>query len=147
MAQSLVNNYLHIIFSTKHRQPLIQSPYDNDLYNYIGGICRDMESNPIRVGGHLDHVHILCMLSKKVALSDLIKGIKTRSSKWAKTHSGEFYWQEGYGAFSVNPTQIDKVVEYINSQHEHHRVKTFQDEYRGFLKKYNVEYDERYVWD
>lgn len=87
------------------------------------------------------------MLSKKVALSDLIKGIKTRSSKWAKTYSKEFYWQEGYGAFSVNPTQIDDVVEYINSQHEHHRAKTFQDEYRGFLKKYNVEYDERYVWD
>lgn len=147
MAQSLVNNYLHIIFSTKHRQPLIQPPYDNDLYNYIGGICRSMESNPIRLGGHLDHVHILCMLSKKVALSDLIKGIKTRSSKWAKTYNKEFYWQEGYGAFSVNPTQIDDVVEYINSQHEHHRAKTFQDEYRGFLKKYNVEYDERYVWD
>ena len=147
MAQSLVNNYLHLIFSTKNRHSLILPPYDNDLYYYIGGICRDMESNPIRVGGHLDHVHILCMLSKKVALVDLIKGIKTRSSKWAKAHHDQFYWQEGYGAFSVNPTQTDKVVEYINGQAEHHSKKSFQEEYRGFLKKYNVEYDERYVWD
>lgn len=147
MAQSLVNNYIHLIFSTKNRQPLIQKPYDNDLYNYIGGICRDMECNPIRVGGHSDHVHILCMLSKKIALVDLIKGIKTRSSKWMKTHHEQFYWQEGYGAFSVNPTQTDMVVAYINSQAEHHSKTTFQDEYRGFLKKYNIEYDERYVWD
>lgn len=147
MAQSLVTNYLHLIFSTKNRQPLIQSAYESDLYNYIGGICRDMESNPIRIGGHVDHVHILCMLSKKVALSDLVKGIKTRSSKWMKIHSEQFYWQEGYGAFSVNPTETDKVVDYIRNQAEHHSKKTFQDEYRAFLKKYDVAYDERYVWD
>jgi putative transposase len=150
MGQSLVKNYLHIVFSTKHRQHLIHKPVNEELYNYLGGISRDLECYPVIVGGHTDHVHILCMLSKKIALMKLLEEVKSHSSKWMKTKSptlSDFYWQDGYGAFSVNPYQIDVVKNYIENQEEHHQKKTFQNEYRGFLKKYNVEYDEKYVWD
>ena len=150
MGQSLVKNYLHIVFSTKHRQHLIHKPVNEELYNYLGGICRDLECYPVIVGGHTDHVHILCMLSKKIALMKLLEEVKSHSSKWMKTKAeslANFYWQDGYGAFSVNPSQIEVVKTYIQNQEEHHRKKTFQNEYRAFLKKYNMEYDERYVWD
>jgi putative transposase len=150
MGQSLVKNYLHIVFSTKYRQHLIHKPVNEELYNYLGGICRDLECYPVIVGGHTDHVHILCMLSKKIALMKLLEEVKSHSSKWMKTKSpalSDFYWQDGYGAFSVNPYQIDVVKAYIENQEEHHQKKTFQNEYRGFLKKYNMEYDEKYVWD
>jgi putative transposase len=150
MGQSLVKNYLHIVFSTKHRQHLIHKPVNEELYNYLGGICRDLECYPVIVGGYTDHVHILCMLSKKIALMKLLEEVKSHSSKWMKTKAeslANFYWQDGYGAFSVNPSQVEIVKAYIQNQEEHHRKKTFQNEYRAFLKKYNMEYDERYVWD
>jgi putative transposase len=150
MGQSLVKNYLHIVFSTKHREALIHEPIQNELYAYIGGTCKDLECYPIKIGGYTDHVHILCMLSKKIALVKLLEEVKSHSSKWIKTKDDKlknFYWQDGYGAFSVNPSEIDLVIEYIANQKEHHREKTFQVEYRSFLKKYKVEYDERYVWD
>ncbi|NNM95932.1 MAG: IS200/IS605 family transposase [Bacteroidia bacterium] len=150
MGQSLVKNYLHIAFSTKNRAPLIHTPYENELHNYLGGICKELDCQPIIVGGYTDHVHILCLLSKKIALMNLIEKIKSHSSKWIKAKDealSDFYWQDGYGAFSVNPSEIETVINYISNQHEHHRNRTFQDEYRSFLKKYNVEYDERYVWD
>lgn len=150
MGQSLVKNYLHIVFSTKYRQELIYPPVENELHAYLGGICNELECQPIKIGGYTNHVHILCMLSKKIALMKLLEIVKSNSSKWIKT-KGEgyenFYWQDGYGAFSVNPAQIDSVIAYIENQHEHHRKKDFKNEYLGFLKKYNVEYDERYVWD
>lgn len=150
MGQSLVKNYLHIVFSTKHRVPLIKSPHEAELHAYLGGICKKLECQPIKVGGYTDHIHILCMLSKKTALMKLLEEVKSHSSKWMKTKDitlKNFYWQDGYGAFSVNPSQVDKVISYIENQHEHHKKRTFQDEYRLFLKKYNVEYEERYVWD
>ena len=150
MPQSLVRNYLHITFSTKNRKPLIKSEIEDELQNYIGGICKSLECYPIKIGGYFDHIHILCLLSQKIALMKLIEEVKSHSSKWIKTKSDEFknfYWQNGYGAFSVNPTEIDLVEKYIINQHENHRKMTFQEEYRKFLKKYNVEYDERYVWD
>ncbi len=150
MGQSLVKNYIHIIFSTKHREPLIHPPYESELHSYLGGICKNLECHPIKIGGYTDHVHILCMLSKKIALMKLLEEVKSNSSKWIKTKDKSlknFYWQDGYGAFSVNPSEIDTVINYIANQHAHHIKKTFQDEYRAFLKKYNVEYDERYVWD
>ncbi|SMD43880.1 REP element-mobilizing transposase RayT [Aquiflexum balticum DSM 16537] len=150
MAQSLVKNYLHIVFSTKHRQPLISPEIANELYSYLGGICNNLDCSPIKIGGHIDHIHILCLLSKKITLIKLLEEIKSHSSKWVKT-KGEslksFYWQDGYGAFSVNPTEVNTVIKYIENQAEHHKKRTFQDEYRAFLKKYKVEYDERYVWD
>ena len=150
MGQSLVKNYVHIIFSTKQRVPLIHQTVEEELYSYLGGICKKMECHPIKIGGYIDHIHILCMLSKKVALMNLLEEVKSHSSKWMKTKGRElniFYWQNGYGAFFVNPSEIDKVIAYIENQKEHHKKKTFQEEYRAFLKKYKVEYDEKYVWD
>ncbi|HRN25313.1 MAG: IS200/IS605 family transposase [Ignavibacteriaceae bacterium] len=150
MGQSLVKNYIHIIFSTKYRLPIILESIENELYSYIGGICKSLECYPVKIGGYLDHIHILCMLSKKIPLMKLLEEIKAHSSKWIKTKDDslkKFYWQNGYGAFSVNPYEIDKVISYIENQKEHHRKKNYQDEYRVFLKKYKVEYDEEYVWD
>lgn len=150
MGQSLIKNYIHIVFSTKHREHLINPPHEHELHNYLGGICKNAECQPIIIGGYTDHIHILCMLSKKIALMKLVEEVKSHSSKWYKTKDTSlknFYWQDGYGAFSVNPAEVDVVSQYIANQKEHHSKKTFQDEYRAFLKKYHVEYDERYVWD
>jgi REP element-mobilizing transposase RayT len=150
MGQSLVKNYVHIVFTTKNHVPLIYPPVDEELYRYLGGICNSLECQVLKIGGYTDHVHILCMLSKKIALMKLVEELKSHSSKWMKT-KGEylknFYWQDGYGAFSVNPSQVKTVSNYIANQHIHHKNKIFKDEYRQFLKKYNVKYDERYVWD
>ncbi|MDA3778684.1 MAG: IS200/IS605 family transposase [Bacteroidales bacterium] len=132
MGQSLVKQYTHIIFSTKYQKSLIIDSVENELYKYIGGICKNMESYPVKVGGYRNHVHILCLLSKKIALMKLLEEVKSHSSKWVKTidkRMNNFYWQNGYGAFSVNPSQVDKVRAYIENQHEHHRRKTFQEEY------------------
>ncbi len=150
MGQSLVKNYIHIVFSTKYRTPMIKAPYEEELHSYLGGICKNLECQPLKVGGYSDHVHILCMLSKKIALMKLVEEVKSHSSKWMKTKDDaltNFFWQDGYGAFSVNPAEVETVITYIENQHMHHSKKTFQDEYRAFLKKYKVEYDERYVWD
>lgn len=149
MGQSLVQNYLHIVFSTKYRKPMINEPIEEELHGYLGGICNKLECHVIIVGGYTDHIHILCKLSKKIALMKLVEELKSHSSKWIKTKGKEyenFYWQDGYGAFSVNPSEVDVVIKYIANQKEHHRKKVFQDEYRAFLKKYAVEFDERYVW-
>ncbi len=150
MGQSFVKNYIHIVFSTKHRKPFIKPPVEAELHSYLGGICKKLECQPIKIGGYTDHIHILCMLSKKIALMKLLEEVKAHSSKWIKTKGDEysnFYWQDGYGAFSVNPIDVDTVITYIENQKEHHQKRTFQDEYRALLKKYEVEYDERYVWD
>lgn len=129
---------------------MIFPPYEEELHAYIGGICRELESPALIVGGYTDHIHILCMLSKKMSLVELVQKVKAHSSKWMKTKHKDlehFYWQDGYGAFSVNPADVGVVVNYIKNQHEHHRKKTFKEEYVAFLKKYEVEYDERYVWE
>ncbi len=150
MGQSLHKIYVHIVFSTKHREPKISKEIENELFSYLGGICKNLECNPIKVGGYKDHVHILCLLSKKISLMDVIEKVKSNSSKWIKTKGeqySDFYWQNGYGAFSVNPTELDIVVSYIENQEEHHQKRTFQEEFLAFLKKYNVEYDDKYIWD
>lgn len=150
MGQSLVKNFVHIVFSTKYRQPIITPAIETELHAYLGGICKKMECPPVKVGGYTDHIHILCLLSKKITLMKLLEEVKSHSSKWVKTKGTEFsnfYWQDGYGAFSVNPAEVDTVIHYIENQKEHHSKKLFQEEYRAFLKKYQVEYDERYVWD
>lgn len=129
---------------------MIVESVENELHAYLGGICKKLECPVLKVGGYTDHIHILCMLSKKIPLMKLLEEVKSSSSKWMKTKGKEyahFYWQDGYGAFSVNPAEVNVVVRYIANQKEHHGKKTFQDEYRAFLEKYNVEYDERYVWD
>lgn len=150
MPQSLVKNYLHIVFSTKHRYPFIDNQIKDELFRYLGGICKNLECNPIRVGGHLDHIHILCLLSRKIALMKLIEEVKTHSSKWIKTKGQKyekFYWQNGYGGFSIHESQVDHVKSYILNQEKHHKKVSFKDEYRTFLKEYDIDCDERYVWD
>lgn len=150
MSQSLSKVYVHITFSTKHRQLLIDECIETSLFEYLGGICKGLECFPVIVGGYRDHIHVLCLLSKKIPQMKLLEELKKQSSKWIKT-KGEaylnFYWQDGYGIFSVNPAEIDVVVRYIKNQKEHHQKKTFQEEFRAALKKYKVDFDERYVWD
>ncbi len=150
MPQSLSKVYLHITFSTKGRYPFIDDEIKSRLFEYLGGICKGLECNPVEVGGYKDHVHILCLLSKKVSLMKLMEEVKKQSSKWIKTINSkyeQFYWQDGYGAFSVNPSEIDVVIAYIKNQKEHHKNKPYKDELLAFLKKYGVDYDERYLWD
>ena len=150
MGQSLNKNYVHIVFSTKYRQPLIKPPYEAELHAYLGGICKSLDSPVLIVGGYTDHIHILCLLSKKIALMELMQKLKASSSKWMKSKDPDlqnFFWQDGYGAFSVNPAEVNVVIKYIENQHEHHNKQTFKEEYRAFLNKYKVDYSEKYVWD
>ena len=129
---------------------LITEAFECEIHTYLGGICKRLECHPSIVGGYDDHVHILCMLSKKIALVKLLEEVKSHSSKWVKTLDKSlhhFYWQDGYGAFSVNPTGVSAVHKYIANQRQHHASRSFQQEYRGIMKKYKVDYDERYVWD
>ena len=139
MAQSLVKNYLHIIFSTKLRTEFIDKKIENELFSYIATICKDYDSPAIQIGGTDDHIHILLNLSRKFAIMKVIQEIKAHSSKWIKTKGAEFsnfYWQSGYGAFSINPKEIEIVKDFIINQDIHHQKNDFQDEYRAFLKKY-----------
>lgn len=150
MPQSLSKVYTHIIFSTKHRNNLIDNQIENDIYNYIGGICKELKCNPVQVGGHKNHIHLLCLLSRKIAQMTLVQQIKQGSSKWIKTIDArytDFYWQDGYGIFSVSPKHVDTVIEYIKNQHKHHQKMSFKEEYRKFLNQYGIDFDERYVWD
>jgi len=149
MPQSLSKVYVHITFSTKNRYPFIDDNIKQELWSYLGGICKSLECNPIRIGGYNDHIHICCLLSKKITQIKLLEEIKKSSSKWIKTKGEQyenFYWQDGYGIFSVNPAEIEIVEKYIDNQQEHHKKLTFQTELLAFLKKYEVEYDERYLW-
>lgn len=119
MPQSLSKVYTHIIFSTKNRQNLIDENIESQLFDYLGGVCKALECNPVQVGGCKNHVHILCLLSKKVAQAELLEEVKKRSSKWIKTKDvkySNFYWQDGYGIFSVNPRKVDIVMRYILNQ-------------------------------
>mgnify|MGYP000123085247 FL=1 len=150
MPQSLTKTYVHIVFSTKNHQNFIDNQIKHSLFEYLGGICRSLECNPVMIGGYKNHVHILCLLSKKITQMKLLEELKKNSSKWIKTKGSNylnFYWQNGYGIFSVNPAQVEIVRKYIINQEKHHRKLTFKEEYRKFLHKYNVDYDERYVWD
>ena len=149
MGQSLVKNYVHIVFGTKHRIPFIHESIEKELHSYLGGICNGLECQVIIVGGYTDHIHILCLLSKKITLAMLVQEVKSHSSKWIKTKGREFskfYWQDGYAAFSVYPAEIEVVRRYIANQKQHHGKKSFQKEYVEFLEKNEMEYDEKYVW-
>jgi REP element-mobilizing transposase RayT len=151
MPQSLSQIYLHIVFSTKNRAPLLRDKSVREaLHAYLAGTCRNLESPSLIVGGVEDHVHILCRFAKNVTIAQLIRELKRESSKWIKTNGGalaSFYWQNGYGVFSISPAHVPALREYIAHQEEHHRNETFQEEFRRLLKKYGVAYDERYVWD
>ncbi|WP_278554889.1 IS200/IS605 family transposase [Elizabethkingia bruuniana] len=150
MPQSLVKNFIHIVFSTKYREDFIDISIENELYAYIGKICKDCESTALQIGGTDNHIHILCLLSRKIALMKLVQEVKAHSSRWIKTKGEkykDFFWQDGYGAFSVNPKNIFAVRNYIKNQRIHHQEYGFKDEFLGYLQKYKIEYDEKFLWD
>lgn len=150
MPQSLSQLYVHLIFSTKDRYPFLTDDIRERVHAYLATILRDMGSPYTVVGGVEDHVHILFDMGRLHAAKDFVEQIKRESSKFVKTlrpNLDNFYWQSGYGIFSVSPTHRESVVLYINNQKEHHRLKTFQDEYRDFLNRYGIEFNEQYVWD
>jgi putative transposase len=151
MSQSLAQIYLHLVFSTKHRTPHLQDPaLRQGMHAYLAGICNNLDSPALIVGGVADHVHLLCRLSKTLALADFLRELKRDSSKWIKDEApalADFHWQNGYGAFSLSPSHVEPLRAYIARQEEHHQRETFQDEFRRLLRKYGIAYDERYVWD
>jgi REP element-mobilizing transposase RayT len=151
MSQSLTQIYVHIVFSTKNRRPYL---HDKDFrtraHAYLAGVCRNLDSPALIVGGVEDHVHLLCRLSKALAVAPFLAELKRDSSKWVKGEVpdlADFYWQAGYGAFSISPSHVDPLKAYIANQDENHRRESFQDEFRRLCRKYGVEIDERYVWD
>ena len=150
MPQSLSFLLVHVVFSTKDRTPLLGPEVRPALYAYLATVARDRDGECFRAGGFVDHVHLAIRLARTVSVAELVEVLKTSSSKWLKTQSpslATFAWQRGYGAFSVGPSDRDSLLDYIDQQDEHHRTRTFQEEYRAFLKKYGIAYDERYVWD
>jgi putative transposase len=150
MAQSLAKLYVHLIFSTKNRQAILAEEIRPDLHDYLGGILRDLECPAIEINTESDHVHLLFSLARTVTLSDVVANIKRGSTTWLKSRNGvysEFHWQAGYGAFSVSQSALDEVRAYIRNQREHHRRLSFQDEFRAFLRRHSIAFDEAYVWD
>jgi REP element-mobilizing transposase RayT len=150
MPQSLDCVLVHLVFSTKDRAPCLDATVRPALHAYLATIARDAGCVCPRVGGVADHVHLAVRLPRTISVADLVRLLKAHSSRWLKTLSAElrgFAWQRGYGVFSVGPRNVDALVAYIDAQEEHHRTRSFQDEFRALLAAYGVEYDERYVWD
>ena len=148
MAQTLVSLLAHIVFSTKNREPLTPE-IEPELFSYVGGILKNHESRLLDAGGTRDHVHLLISQSKNASLSSLMKDVKKDSSSWVKTKNRQFrnfHWQDAYGAFSIGKSDIPQLKEYIASQKEHHRRRTFKEELIEFLDEYGIAYDERYLW-
>ncbi len=149
MGHSLSEVFIHLVFSTKDRQKLITNDINGRLCSYIAGICNGLDCTPKAIGGYYDHIHVLCLLSKHITIVDLVSNLKKQSSKWIKEQSTEFkdfYWQSGYGIFSVNKSQVPVIIKYIMNQEEHHKKFDFKQEYLAILKKLNIEYDESYLW-
>lgn len=150
MPQSLSSILVHLVFSTKHREPYISPDIEPELHAYLAAVFRECHSPALTINGTENHVHALFALSRTITVAELVEEIKKRSSKWAKTKGGpqrNFQWQAGYGAFSIGQSNVEALKKYIAEQKEHHRRRTFEDEYKRFLEKYRVSYDERYVWD
>ncbi len=148
MPQACGNLVVHLIFSTKQRLPLITTQIRSDLHAYLGGIVREMGGTALIINGITDHVHMLIRIRPAHSIAEITRVIKTNSCKWIH-HKGQnkFAWQSGYGAFSVSESGIPAVTRYIATQEEHHKTRSFQEEFVAFLKKNNVAYDERYIWD
>ncbi|WFB36625.1 IS200/IS605 family transposase [Kiritimatiellota bacterium B12222] len=147
---SYIHHCFHIIFSTKNREPMITDRYKNDLYAYIGGIIRDRKGALIEIGGVADHVHILTMSHQSLSPADLIRDIKSGSSRWineSKFCPGHFAWQTKYGSFSVSQSDIPDVARYIQNQVSHHQKESFQEEFRGFITRHGFSVDEKYMWE
>jgi putative transposase len=150
MPQSLSSILVHLIFSTKNREPFLTPEIETELHPYMATIFRGLNSPSLAINGNFDHVHVLFSLGRVIAVADLVQEVKTETSKWIKTKGDEFsnfYWQRGYGAFSVGQSNVPALKRYIRNQKQHHRRMTFQEEYRKFLKSYGIDYDERYLWD
>ena len=150
MPQSLARLYIHLVFSTKHRERLISDSVRPTLHAYMATVFQNLDCPADLINSVEDHVHVLFELARTVAISTAVEEIKKSSSKWIKTQGDEFAtfaWQSGYGAFSVSESNAQTVRDYIGKQHEHHRRTTFQDEYRIFLERHRVAFDERYVWE
>ncbi|WP_029631925.1 IS200/IS605 family transposase [Zavarzinella formosa] len=150
MPQSHSRLFVHLIFSVKNRDSLLDESIRNELHSVLGGILRDIGSPPVIINSVEDHVHLLFLQSRTDSISEIVNKVKTNSSKWIRSVSPtlkDFHWQNGYGAFSVSQSNVKSVAKYIEEQREHHRKMTFQEEYRDFLRKHEIEFDERYVWD
>ena len=150
MAQSLAKVYIHLIFSTKHRERILFDEIRADLHAYMGGILAGRGSQPLEINSEPDHVHALFTLPRTETLSDVVGNLKKSSNDWLRTRDqrlASFYWQGGYGAFSVSQSAVEEVRDYIRRQREHHQRLSFQEEFRLFLRRYEIEFDERYVWD
>ena len=150
MAQSLSSILIHLVFSTKNREPFITPGIESELHPYLASIFRALKSPSLAIDGTADHIHMLFSLGRVITVADLVEEVKTESSKWIKTKGREFrnfHWQAGYGAFSIGQSNVEALKRYIRGQKKHHHRVTFQNEYRQFLKRYRIEYDERYVWD
>ena len=150
MSQSLSSVLVHLVFSTKNREPFITPKIEAELHPYMATIFREAKSPSLAIDGATDHVHILFSLARVVTIADIVEEVKTSTSKWIKTKGREFsdfHWQRGYGAFSIGQSNVASLKSYIERQKEHHKRVTFQDEYRKFLKAYGINYDEKYVWE
>jgi len=150
MSQSLARLHVHLVFSTKNRQPWLDEGVRDDLHRYMAGVLGNMGCPAILINSVEDHVHVLFELCRTVALSEAVGEVKKSSSRWIKTRNGalsSFAWQAGYGAFTVSESNLEMVRKYNENQEEHHRRQSFQEEYRAFLERHEVAFDERYVWD
>ena len=148
MPQSLAKILVHVVFSTKNREPVIPREIRSSLYAYISGILENLRCPSLQTGGTADHVHTLLSLARVRAVAEVVEEVKKSSSKWMKQQRVDsFFWQAGYGAFSIGESQLPALIKYIAEQEEHHRHLSFQEEFRRLLKRYAVLYDERYVWD
>lgn len=138
----------HIIFATKDRLPIIKKEWSGELHAYLGGIVKNLEGIPIEINGIDNHLHLLVRLTPKIAISDFMRELKASSSRWVRQNKdAKFGWQVRYGAFTVSESQVQIVRNYIKNQEEHHKTKSFADEYRDFLKAHNVDFDDKYLWD
>ena len=150
MAQSLSSILIHLVFSTKNRQPIIVSEIEPNLHAYMATVFHGCQSPSLLIGGTADHIHALFTLSRTRTLANLVEEVKTSSSKWMKTNGTafrNFRWQSGYGAFSIGQSNVQQVKTYIAHQKEHHHRQTFQEELRSLLRKYEIQYEDRYIWD
>jgi putative transposase len=150
MATSLSSIMVHLVFSTKHRERIITPEIEPELYKYLAKVFRAYKSPSLTIGGTENHLHILFSLARTISVADLVEEVKSSSSGWIKTKGTEFakfHWQTGYGAFSIGQSNVPALKRYIANQKEHHRRRTFETEYRGLLRKYEMEIDEKYLWD
>lgn len=150
MANTYTQIYLHVVFAVQNRQCLIDKNWKDELYKYICGIVNSKGQKIYAIDGVSDHIHFLLSLKPDIALSEIIREVKSNSSKWVNAKQfvrSRFKWQEGFGAFSCSASHLDKVIAYINNQEKHHRKKTFKEEYLELLEKFNIEFDEKYLFE